>query len=77
MSKSSGSSQCHALRLPLRTAILAVAIVGSAIFSSQKLAAVPPSLLSDPLELRSKNHVLSLTLGAAIASDDKPTANSL
>jgi suppressor of ftsI len=50
-------------------AVIAVVVV--AVFCSLELTGKPPAVLSNPLELRAKNHTLSLTLHAAIASDGK------
>src|SRR5713101_6684759 len=55
----------------LRTVVPAIAIVASVVFWSFELSGKPPSLLLNPPELRAKNHTLSLTLHAAIASDGK------
>jgi hypothetical protein len=55
----------------LRTAIPAIAIVASVVFCSLLLTGKPPGLLSNPPGLRAKNHTLSLTLHAAIASDGR------
>src|SRR6266705_4928521 len=53
----------------IRIAILA--IVAAAVFRSAQLKGKPPGLLSNPPELRARNHTLSLTLHAAIAIDGK------
>jgi suppressor of ftsI len=55
----------------LRTSVPAIAIAASAVFCSLGLTGKPPGLLSNPPELHAKNHALSLTLHAAIASDGK------
>jgi len=55
----------------LRTALPAFAILASAVFCSLELTGEPPSLLSSPPEIRAKDHILSLTLHAAITSDGK------
>jgi suppressor of ftsI len=55
----------------LRTAVPAVAIAASVVFCSLGIVGKRPGLLSNPPELRAKNHTLSLTLHAAIASDGK------
>jgi suppressor of ftsI len=55
----------------LRTAIPAIAFVALVVFCALELTGKPPGLLSNPPQLRAKNHSLSLTLHAAIASDGK------
>src|SRR3977135_73219 len=55
----------------LRTAIPAIAFVASVVFCALELTGKPPGLLSNAPQLRAKNHSLSLTLHAAIASDGK------
>jgi suppressor of ftsI len=55
----------------LRTAVPAIAIVASLALWSFALRGEAPGLLLNPPELRAKNHTLSLTLHAAIASDGK------
>ncbi len=55
----------------LRTAIPALAIVASVVFSLLVMTGKPPGLLSNPPQLRAKNHTLSVTLHAGIASDGK------
>src|ERR1700674_4352344 len=55
----------------LRTAVPATAIVASLALWSFALRGEAPGLLLNPPELRAKNHTLSLTLHAAIASDGK------
>jgi hypothetical protein len=55
----------------IRAAIPALAIVAAVVFCSVQLARIPLGSLSNPPELRAKNHTLSLTLHAAIASDGK------
>jgi suppressor of ftsI len=57
----------HALRI----AVPAIAILASVGFYSSGLTGKPPGSFSNPPELRSKNHLLSLTLRAAITSDGK------
>jgi suppressor of ftsI len=54
-----------------RIAAAVIAAVAAAVFCSLELTGKPPAVLSNPLELRAKNHTLSLTLHAAIASDGK------
>jgi suppressor of ftsI len=54
-----------------RAAAAAIAVAAAAVFCSLELAGKPPGVLSNPLELRAKNHTLSLTLHAAIARDGK------
>src|SRR6202140_6021674 len=54
-----------------RSAIFAAAIVAAAAFCILELRGRPTSERSNPPELRAKNHSLSLTLHAAIASDGK------
>src|SRR5277367_5065470 len=55
----------------LRTTISAVAILAIAAVCSVAIRGNPPEPLSNPLELRAKNHTLSLTLHAGITSDGK------
>src|SRR6202140_1220843 len=55
----------------LRTAIPALAIGASVVLCSLEMTGKPPGLLSKPPELRAKDHTLSLTLHAGIASDGK------
>ena len=55
----------------LRTAIPAVAIMATAVLCALKMTGGPSGLLSSPPELHAKNHTLSLTLHAAVASDGK------
>jgi suppressor of ftsI len=55
----------------LRTAIPIIAILAGVVFWSFELQGKPPELLSNPPELHSKNHTLSVTLHAAIANDGK------
>jgi FtsP/CotA-like multicopper oxidase with cupredoxin domain len=50
-----------------RTTISAFAILAMAVVCCVAIRGNPPDLLSRPLELRAKNHTLSLTLHAAIA----------
>src|SRR6267143_1091306 len=54
-----------------RIAAAAIAIVAAAAFCSFELTGKPPGRISNPPELRAKDHTLSLTLRAAIASDGK------
>src|ERR1700692_3800300 len=54
-----------------RSAIPAIAIMAVAVLSSLGMTGKPPNLLPLPLSLRAKDHTLSLTLHAAIASDGK------
>src|ERR1700719_5392288 len=55
----------------LRSAIFAAASVAAAAFCIVELRGRPAGRESNPPELRAKNHTLSLTLHAAIASDGK------
>src|SRR5712664_714564 len=56
----------------LRTAIPVLAIAAAfVVFCSLEMTLKRPGLLSNPPELRAKNHTLSLALHAAIASDGK------
>src|SRR5260370_36622254 len=56
----------------LRTAIPVLAIAAAfVVFCSLEMTLKRPRLLSNPPELRAKNHTLSLALHAAIASDGK------
>ena len=55
----------------LRAAIPALAIGAFVVLCSTEMTGNPAGLLSKPPELRAKNHTLSLTLHAAIASDGK------
>jgi hypothetical protein len=55
----------------LRIAIPAVAILASVGLYSFELAGKQPGPLSSSTEIRAKNHLLSLTLYAAITSDGK------
>ncbi len=56
----------------LRTALPVFAIAAaSVVLCSLGMTRKPPGMLSTPPELRAKNHTLSLTLHAAIASDGK------
>ena len=55
----------------LQIAIPAIAIVVYVAFWALEMTGNPPGLLSNPPELGAKNHTLSLTLRAAIASDGK------
>ena len=55
----------------VQTAIPAVAILAIAIVCSVAIRGNPSELLLHPLELRARNHTLSLTLHAGIASDGK------
>jgi suppressor of ftsI len=55
----------------LQTTILAVAVPAIAVVCSVAFRGNPPESLWRPLELRAKNHILSLTLHAAIAPDGK------
>lgn len=55
----------------LRTAIPTIAILVSVVFLSFELKGNQPDRLSNPPELRAKDHTLSLILHAAIASDGK------
>ena len=55
----------------LRTTISAVAILAIAVVCSVAIRGNPPEPLSNPFELRAKNHTLSLTLRAGIARDGK------
>src|SRR3984893_18209716 len=57
--------------IALRSAIFAAAIVAAAAFCILELRGRPTGERSNPPELRAKNHSLSLTLHAAIASDGK------
>src|SRR5258707_8935506 len=54
-----------------RIAAAAIAIVAAAVFCLFELSAKPPGMLSNPPELRAKNHTLSLTLHAGITKDGK------
>jgi suppressor of ftsI len=54
-----------------RITAAALAVAAAAAFYSLELAGKPPGMLSNPLEFRAKNHILSLTLHAAIAGDGK------
>src|ERR1700719_2834128 len=54
-----------------RTAAAAMAVLAMVAFYLLELAGSPSDKLSNPPELRAKNHSLSLTLHAAIASDGK------
>src|SRR6202165_143495 len=51
--------------------IAAAAIAAAAVFCLLEMTGKPPGLLSKPPELRAKDHTLSLTLHAGIASDGK------
>src|SRR5713101_897215 len=56
----------------LRTAIPVFAIAAAfVVFYSLEMTVRRPGLLSNPPELRAKNHTLSLALHAAITSDGK------
>ena len=55
----------------LRSAGLACSIVLAAVFYTLESANQPPDRNANPAELRAKDHVLSLTLHAGIASDGK------
>src|SRR5271167_4586495 len=55
----------------LRTTISAVAILAIAVVCSVAIRGNAPEPLSNPFELRAKNHILSLTLHAAITRDGK------
>jgi suppressor of ftsI len=55
----------------LCAAAAAIAVVAAAVFCSLELAGKPSGMLSNPLELRAKNHTLSLTLHAGIAPDGR------
>src|SRR5271155_482098 len=55
----------------LRIATLVIAIPAILVFWSREFAANQPHYFPNPPELRAKNHVLSLTLHAGIASDGK------
>jgi suppressor of ftsI len=55
----------------LRIATLVIAILAMLAFWSREFAANQPHYFPNPPELRAKNHVLSLTLHAGIASDGK------
>jgi suppressor of ftsI len=55
----------------LRIAAAAIAVVAAAIFCSLELTGKPPGVLSNPVELRARNHTLSLTLHAAITGDGR------
>jgi suppressor of ftsI len=57
--------------IALRSAIFAAAIVAAAAFCVVELRGRPEGRNSNPPELRAKNHTLSLTLHAGIASDGK------
>jgi suppressor of ftsI len=52
-------------------AIIPVLVAALLVFWLSELAGKPPDLLPNPLELRAKNHMLSLTLHAAISPDGK------
>jgi suppressor of ftsI len=54
-----------------KTVVPAVAILVSVVFWSCELKGNQPDRLSNPPELRAKDHTLSVTLQAAIASDGK------
>ena len=54
-----------------RIAAAAMAIMGAAVFYLLELAGSPSDKLSNPPELRAQNHILSLTLRAAMHSDGK------
>src|SRR5467141_4549175 len=54
-----------------RIAAAAIAVVAAAVFCSLELTGKPPGRISNPPELHAKDHTLSLTLHAAIASDGK------
>src|SRR5246127_2266489 len=54
-----------------RIAAAAMAIMGAAVFYLLELAGSPSDTLSNPPELRAQNHILSLTLRAAMHSDGK------
>src|SRR5258708_4920834 len=58
-------------RRALRSAIFAAAIVAAVDFCVLELGGRPAGRPSNPSELRAKNHTLSLTLHAGIASDGK------
>lgn len=51
--------------------MIAIAITASVVFCSLELAGKPSAPLSNPPELRAKNHILWLTLLAGIANDGK------
>jgi len=55
----------------LRSSGLACSIVLAAVFYTLESANQPPDRNANPAELRAKDHVLSLTLHAGIASDGK------
>jgi suppressor of ftsI len=55
----------------LRTTIPAIAMVACVVFGSFELRGNASGSLSNPPELRAKNHTLSLTLHAAIATDGR------
>src|SRR6266699_827357 len=55
----------------VRIAIPAIASRAVVVVSSLGMAGEPSKLLPNPLELRARNHTLSLTLHAGIASDGK------
>ena len=57
--------------VPIRIVIAAIVIAASTVFYLLVLTARPFDLLSNPAELRAKNHTLYLTLHAAISSDGK------
>src|SRR6267154_1221859 len=59
------------IAIALRLAIFAAATMAAAAFCILELGGKPPARHSNPLELRAKNHTLSLTLHAAIGSDGK------
>src|SRR6201982_2113927 len=54
-----------------RIAAAAMAIMASVVFCLLELAGSPSDKLSNPPELRAQNHILSLTLRAAMHSDGK------
>src|SRR5712672_860115 len=58
-------------RLPSVPRIAAAAIAAAAVFCLLELSGKPPGMLSNPPELRSKNHTLSLTLQAGITKSGK------
>jgi hypothetical protein len=49
-----------------RAVAAAIAVAAAAVFCSLELAGKPPGVPSNPLELRAKNHTLSLTAISSI-----------
>ena len=60
----------HLASIP-RIAVAAIAAVAAAVFCSLELAGKPSGSLPNPPELRAMNHILSVTLHAAITVDGK------